>query len=1232
MVLWPAYPGLMICPSCGALAAEASRFCPACGHALPSAAARGDERRLVTVLFADLVGYTALAETRDPEQVKNLVDRCFERLAADIVGHGGRVDKIIGDAILALFGAPLAHEDDAERAVRAALQMQCTIAAWSAELGVDIRMRVGINSGEVLVGALRAGGDYTAMGDVVNTASRLQTAAQPSQVLVGLVTHAATRDVLRYEPLGAVRARGREEPVPAWLAVEAVAPPGHRPRRVRTPLIGRDAELGLLRHAFAVAADRRRAHLVVLSGEAGTGKTRLAEELAMIARAERHAIVLEGRCLPYGESNVWWPLAEALRQSCGITPADDHRSAEAKGRAAVAVLLGADPHGRDVERVLHGLIYLMDKSTKIDVEPARARDEALRSVQVCLERMTVERPLLFIVSELHWADDLLLEFLDGLLGRLQHLPVLLLGTARPELADRWHPPEGRHNQILLHIDPLDASATSCLLSELLDDAQAPELRETLVERSGGNPLYLEELVALLARDQPFDELPVTLRGLVAARLDTLRPAERESLEDAAVVGRTGTLDALVAMAGPDRQGEVAAAVEALVTSDLLVAVDGEQGCPAWEFRSELVREVAYAILSKAERARRHAALAGWLVAASQPGSRRANDDIDRLAYHYGIAAELVGELGGVAGVPADLGATALEWVQRAADRAESEELWPAAAGLLDQALRLAVHEPGATTRLSLARARARIGMRDVAGANADLAAALASAPAQPAMPLLSATQPSSPALPLAVPVSSALSVSGPDLPGSVALNEATVLAQVLVLTGEVQRLEGNMEASTATLERAVALARNVSDDHVVADALRALGQTRLFTGDEEGADIASVEALGAYRNLGDRRGEAWALQSLAWTAFLRGDLGPAEDRIHASADAFSEIGDWGGHAWALGLLGWVRFSQGRLDEAEELGRSLLSDSQTGDKWAVGMMRVLLANVSLWKGRTAEAVAMATEARELFIAIHDPWAEMQAIVPMARSLLALGQIDAGRQLLDDVAGSVHQLVDPRMARLARGAVAIARTQQLGEGPAVVGLARDLVESAGAEVMPEQLSVLGLALIQAGELVEGVEVLERAVSGTGRDDQVPQPNCGTMLAIGYLAAGRIEEASATLARHSGPGLGTYADRSWAAVARGFLARAGNDRSGLASAFAEARAEVDATEDRLAQAVVRLAHHIALSPPGDDRRPGADPLADEVHDRLERLGVTFTGWDRVLRSVGGEASAPDAVALAT
>src|SRR4051794_1258119 len=302
----------MTCPSCGATAPADARFCPVCGHTLVS---RPDERRVATVLFADLVGYTSFSETADPEQVKNVVDRCFARLATDITTFGGQVDKVIGDALVALFGAPVTHEDDAERAVRAALRMQEHLVEMREEAGLELQMRVGVNTGEVLVGALRAGGDYTAMGDVVNTASRLQASAAPGQVVVGAATHTAASRGVRYEPLGMITVKGREEPVEAFVAVEAIAPPGQRRERARTALVGRNEELAMLNAALTTALTRRRAHFVLISGEAGVGKTRLAAELGSEALCNHDALVLTGHCIPYGETNVWWPIGAMVSQA-----------------------------------------------------------------------------------------------------------------------------------------------------------------------------------------------------------------------------------------------------------------------------------------------------------------------------------------------------------------------------------------------------------------------------------------------------------------------------------------------------------------------------------------------------------------------------------------------------------------------------------------------------------------------------------------------------------------------------------------------------------------------------------------------------------------------------------------------------------------------------------------------------------------------------------------------------
>ena len=273
---------------------------------------------MVTVLFGDLVGFTAMAEQADPERIKNLVDRCFERLVRDIVAFGGRVDKIVGDAIVALFGAPVAHEDYPERAVRAALAMQETMRIYRAEVGAPIQMRIGINTGEVLTGAMRAGGDYTAMGDVVNIANRLQTAAVGGEVIVGSATYNATAEAVSYEPVGPVAARGRDEPIEAWRALEVLLLPGRHPRHRRSPLVGRDEELSLLRQAVELAFTRGRSNLILLLGDAGVGKTRLADEVTEWAACEHGARHVESRCVPYGEANIWYPIGAALAELCGV--------------------------------------------------------------------------------------------------------------------------------------------------------------------------------------------------------------------------------------------------------------------------------------------------------------------------------------------------------------------------------------------------------------------------------------------------------------------------------------------------------------------------------------------------------------------------------------------------------------------------------------------------------------------------------------------------------------------------------------------------------------------------------------------------------------------------------------------------------------------------------------------------------------------------------------------------
>jgi class 3 adenylate cyclase/tetratricopeptide (TPR) repeat protein len=1164
------------CPACGAVAPERARFCPECGQPLH---ARADERRIVTVLFADLVGFTSLSETRDPEQVKNLVDRCFERLVADVTAFGGRVDKIIGDAVVALFGAPVAHEDDAERAVRAALQMQQTLMTFAGEIDVDMQLRIGVNTGEVLVGALRAGGDYTAMGDVVNVAQRLQTLAHPGQVVVGEATYAATRQVVEYHPMGSVQAKGRDEPVQAWAAEAALAPPGRRPRRMRTPLVGREHELELLRHALATAANRLRPQLVLLLGEAGIGKSRLAEEAAGIAGAEHGAVVLEGRCIPYGEANVWWPVAEALRQACGIEPLDSPDESKAKLQQAVATTIGVEPGSTEGTRLVDGLLYLLgDESPLQNVDPARAREEARRAVHALIEGMARGRLLVIVLSELHWADTLVLDLVNDLFQRSRGLPVVLVATARPELQDRWAPQSGRHNVLLLHVDPLDDRSAERLLVALLGDQPPADLRAVLLDRSGGNPFFLEEMVALLVEagvltqeggryrlgdTAAAQDLPATLRGLVSARLDALAPAEREALEDAAVIGHGGTVAALDALAA-SRGGASGATVDDLIRKDLLQVDDDDE----WAFRSDLVREVAYETLTKAERARRHAALAQWLAAHD-------DDDLQQLAHHYGTAAILAKELGAIAGVPADICHTALMTIEKAAHWSKQQDFPYVTVRLLDQAEQLLDDDDVVNRRrLLLARAQAHAALRQLPEARADLDAV--------------------------------------HVDESETDRHTDSYARYLSVRGDLEQKEGDHEAALATLEEAVALWRRMEDPYETAEALRCLGFTRLVSGDLVGAEHPIAEALAMFKSVGDRRGEAWALQNLAWISFGQGDLATAEERLEASIRMFTEIGDFGGRGWAVGLLGFVRYFEGNLEEAGRLAEEILPESRdTADRWALGMTLVLLANVRLFTGQPVEAMSLAREAAEEFRSFGDGSGEHMALAPLVRALLATGAVREGLAMLEQgVPEGVARYGGPEtFAGLLPATAAIQVGDPERAARALPGYDDDIDTAQIGRV--EEVVVSGLICLQSGRAADALSRLERAVSAVASDGE--RANATSIHALCLCAAGRPGDALDAAAALPEPPAGTYLDRAVAATAEGFAFMQLGQRPEGERAFAKALSLVDGTGDRLSQAILRLAYGHALQAQGDDG--GTEVLAD-AHHRLEGMGTDAAGWDTAFR----------------
>jgi class 3 adenylate cyclase/tetratricopeptide (TPR) repeat protein len=1154
----------MTCPSCGSSAPADARFCPACGHSL---VARPDERRVATVLFADLVGFTSMSETADPEHIKNFVDGCFERLAVEVTTFGGQVDKVIGDAMVALFGAPVAHEDDAERAVRAALRMQERLAEMRAESGDDVHLRIGVNTGEVLVGALRAGGDYTAMGDVVNTASRLQAAAGPDQVIVGPATHAAARRAVRYEPLGPIAVRGREEPVPAWLAVGAVAPPGHRHGRAETPLIGRDTEVTVLRAALATATTRKRAHLVLVTGEAGVGKSRLAAELGRIAECEQGARVLTGQCIPYGETNEWWPIATMVATAAQVDLTDPEATVPLCTRSTVQRVLGLDDGDPEIARITEGLLYLMREGGPGEgVDPTRAREDSLRAVLTFFAGLAAEQPLVLLLSDLHWGDDMVLEFLPRLLAHLATSPVVLVGTTRPELTDRWSPPAGRHNTVHVNLDALETQETDELLRVLLPDADR-ELLETLRDRSGGNPFFIEELVAMLEETQSgvdgARELPLTLHGLLAARLDCLEAEDRTVLEDAAVIGNTGSLDlvrSLAALRDGDADADADVALARLAERDFI-----ELDVDEYRFRNELTREVAYGTLTKAERARRHGTLAK-LIAQDAEATDRIDEMLDRLAYHYNVAASLMDELGSVPDLPSGMNVGAVKFLRRAAEQAESRDDWVTAERYISHAIPLVdADDRVAQLPLRLARARARSELRDTAGARRDLGLVQGTAEE---------------------------------------LGDAATLAAATTVLGDVEYKEGNLEGSARTLDDAIARWREIGDPRGLGDALRFRGLTDLFRGELDGASQYIGESLVHFKSIDHQRGEAWALQNLAWISFVRGHAEEAEARLDASATAFGELRDWGGMSWALGLLAWVKFTQGKLDEAEVIAERILQEAtELGNRWAAAIMRVLLANVNIWRGEPSIALDYTTHAREMFVELNDAWGELQALGPMILALNASLRSTEAKALVD-VMDEVGQRVSDSAMRQIPTVLRVAIAVQSGD-PAGFEVGKHMADENDETFMGgEQRTLWGLIQLQHGDVADAVETLR--ASRAAAPSRGPAAAASVAYATALVAAGDADTAL-TVCDEAEDLVVTFVDRYRLELARAFALHRTGDADGARAAFDRAASIVDPTTSPLDQFVVRLARAAYGSATSGD---GSVPV-------LEQRSI---GWERTFALMAG------------
>ncbi len=1161
----------MLCRSCGSEVPTGARFCANCGS---SQSLGGEERRIVTVLFADIVGFTSLAEKLDPEEAKHLVDSCFERLIRDITSFGGVIDKVLGDGLVALFGAPTAHEDDAERAVRAALRMQNSMRAMGENAPTSLELRVGINTGEVLVGGSKAGGDYTAMGDVMNTASRLESQAGPGEILVGHSTHLATFEAISYRPAGELQVKGRDGVVEAHVALAATRPPGVRTRR-STSFIGRDAELDLISGQARMAVAHHRAQLTMVLGESGMGKTRVAEEAASRIASLWGGWILEGRCVPYGEANVWWPFADVIRRSWHL---DVDLTAE-EAHEVITASLNSDTWAGDKydnERLLQALMHILGFDTPLrGGDRLRNRNEVTYAVTTLLARLLADSPVVWILSDVHWAPEPVVQVLAAVLDELARNELVVLLTARS--GEEPLVLASRCGFMRLHLEPLGQAAAAEMLEQLGVDLPQEAIAQ-IIDRSGGNPFFIEELAGLvLSRIQAgdtdvvddllagrIDNMPATLRGLVAARLDQLSPRERSVLENAAVLGRSASVEALSIMSKETNGFEsIDDEFEVLVRNEFL-----EHDGSRYTFSSDLVRDIAYGTITKADRARSHAGVATFLEGRFHPGDRSTTALV--IASHYRSAALLAGELATVD--PAGqkyITERALHWLGQAGEIALLAGEPSDAERLFDEALGL---EPplDAMPRLLYGRARATCERHDLQRSLADLAS------------LDELIDP-----------------------------ESVLAAQALVVRGDVDRKLNNYDSSTDLLTRAAARLDELDMQSERARALRLLGLNEMAAGRGDRAELALASSRDVAAKAGDLRAEAWAVQSLAFYAFSSGQVEHAGELLISARESFRATNDKAGLAWSQGIEAWVAFHNGEWDVARKLVEAILPETaRRGDAWAEGVLLSLAASLELWSGDSKMAIELARRGRHVAERAEDLNLVTDARAIEGRALVSQGRVSEGTALLEEIYDVARAAGSHDMARLAFvvNAASAARVGDFDRAIKWAELYDGFDDDRAVLGESEALVSLALARLQRGNVRDAAQILRSSeYDGLGQRYAlaVQALICATM-----RQSDEVERLASLVA-----GTGTYLDQVFALWAVALDRARRGDRLGAVEAIEMAKDILAVTDDRITPAFHRLL--IALIS-GSDTEPAAN--------KLRSFGINPAGWQMLFERVLATASTPD------
>jgi class 3 adenylate cyclase/tetratricopeptide (TPR) repeat protein len=951
-------------------------------------AERRRERKVVTVLFCDLVGFTQQAEALDPEDVEAILHPYHSRVREELERHGGTVEKFIGDAVMALFGAPVAHEDDPERAVRAALAIREFAA------GNGLELRIAVTSGEALVSldASPSEGEGMASGDVVNTAARLQSAAPVNGVLVDETTYRATRAAITYDSTQPVEAKGKSEPIAVWQATAARSRFGvDVTHHARVELVGRERELSVLRDAFERARDERIPQLVTLVAVPGMGKSRLVYELSRTADADPELVTWrQGRCLAYGDGVAFWALVEVVKAQAGIDERDSEAEAATKLNAAVGAVIGDEGDARWVESHLRPLVGLEAEAGL----GGDRRGEAFAAWRRFLEAMAEERPLVLVLEDLHWADDGLLDFVDELLDWVTDVPLLVVCSARPELLQRrpgWG--GGKLNAATLGLTPLSTDQTSLLISRVLEKSLLPaDIQQALLERSEGNPLYAEQFAQLYVERGSADDLPLpeTLQGIVAARLDGLSPPEKAVLQDASVVGKIFWIGAL-----RRDEREAAGLLHGLERKGFLVRQRRSQteGEGEWAFAHMLLRDVAYAQIPRAERAEKHRQAAEWIEGLGRP-----EDHAGLLAHHWRSALELSRAAGRNVielAVPARLAFRA------AGDRVFAVNAFPAAAAYYDEALAVWPEDDPDRPRLLYRHAEALM----IAG---DPRAGRALEEASDALVASGDRDTAAEAESLLATLwwrrgrkeeSGGHLTRAEELAGSEA---SPSTARVLAYIGRMRSIAGHRDDGMRLATEALAMAESLGLHELQAHALTTIGVAKgVFMGDLDAGTRDTERALAIA--VANRSVQAASItNNLAIFRLLALDIRRVAEFFDEGRGVAERFGDAAGARWLRGQQNAAAYLLGRWDEALRGLDQFIAECEAGSPhYLESAQRLYRAHVREARGDLEGALADCRAGLALGREIRDPQQLIPSLGALVRALDGHGSVAEARSLAEEL---------------------------------------------------------------------------------------------------------------------------------------------------------------------------------------------------------------------------------------